>query len=61
MVGAKIRYADIDFETGNIYPEPVEAMINSRTKAILVVDYAGTPVNVTRLQDISEKYNIPVI
>jgi len=61
MVGAKIRYADIDFETGNIDPESVEAKINSRTKAILVVDYAGTPVNVTRLQDISEKYNIPVI
>jgi len=61
MVGAKIRYADIDYETGNIDPESVEAKINNRTKAILVVDYAGTPVNVTRFQEISEKYNIPVI
>lgn len=61
MVGAKIRYADIDYETGNIDPISVEAKINSKTKAIIVVDYAGTPVNVSKLQLISEKYKIPVI
>lgn len=61
MAGANIRYADIDFETGNINPDSVENKINNQTKAILVVDYAGTPVNVVRLQEISRKYNIPVI
>jgi dTDP-4-amino-4,6-dideoxygalactose transaminase len=61
MVGAKIRYADIDYNTGNIDPLSVENKINSKTKAILVVDYAGTPVNVRRLQEISEKHKIPVI
>jgi dTDP-4-amino-4,6-dideoxygalactose transaminase len=61
MAGAKIRYADIDYETGNIDPASAETKINSKTKAILVVDYAGTPVNVTRLQEISEKHKIPVI
>jgi perosamine synthetase len=61
MAGAKIRYADIDYATGNIDPESVETKINNKTKAILVVDYAGTPVNVTKLRQISEKYKIPVI
>lgn len=61
MVGAKIRYADIDFETGNISPESIEANINPHTKAIMVVDYAGIPVNVPAIQLISKKYNIPVI
>jgi perosamine synthetase len=61
MVGAKIRYADIDYKTGNIDPISVEIKINSKTRAILVVDYAGTPVNVTKLHEISEKYKIPVI
>ena len=61
MVGAKIRYADIDYETGNIAPSSVEAKINSKTKAIMVVDYAGTPVNVASIQDISKRHNIPVI
>ena len=61
MVGANIRYADIDYETGNIDPASVEMKINNKTKAILVVDYAGIPVNVLKLQEISEKYKIPVI
>lgn len=61
MVGSKIRYADIDYETGNIDPSSVITKINSKTKAILVVDYAGTPVNVASLQEISKKFKIPVI
>lgn len=60
-VGAKIRYADVDLETGNISPDSIEKNINSKTKAIIVVDYAGIPVDVLRIQEISEKYNIPVI
>lgn len=61
MVGAYIRYADVDFETGNIDPNCIEAAINDKTKAILVVDYAGIPVNVQAIQAISKKYKIPVI
>jgi len=61
MTGAKIRYADIDIETGNISPASIEANINSATRAIMVVDYAGIPVNVNEIKAISDKYNIPVI
>jgi len=60
-VGAKIRYADVDIATGNISPDAIEKSINSKTKAIIVVDYAGIPVDIKRIQEISEKYNIPVI
>ena len=61
MTGAKIRYADIDMKTGNLSPESIVANINSSTKAIMVVDYAGIPVNVPEIQAISNKFNIPVI
>lgn len=61
MVGAKVRWADVDYNTGNISPEAIEKAINSKTKAIIVVDYAGIPVDVKRIKEISEKYNIPVI
>lgn len=61
MMGAKIRYADIDVSTGNICPLSIEANINKRTKAILVVDYAGIPVNVEKIMEVSQKYSIPVI
>lgn len=60
-VGAKIRYADVDIATGNISPDAIEKAINPKTKAIIVVDYAGIPVDIKRIQEISEKYNIPVI
>lgn len=61
MAGATIRWADVDYETGNISPIAIENVINEKTKAIIVVDYAGTPVDVKRIQEISLKYNIPVI
>lgn len=61
MVGAKIRYADVDFDNGSICPKSIEESINDHTKAILVVDYAGIPVNINKISDISIKYNIPVI
>lgn len=61
MVGAKIRYADIDSETGNISPSSIEDNITNATKAIIVVDYAGIPANVKKISEISLKYNIPII
>lgn len=61
MLGAKIRYADIDYNTGNIDPQSIEQNINEKTRAILVVDYAGIPVQVDAIKSISLKYNIPVI
>jgi dTDP-4-amino-4,6-dideoxygalactose transaminase len=61
MLGAKIRWADIDYETGNISASSIEANINNKTKAILVVDYAGTSVDVKKIKEISSRYNIPVI
>lgn len=61
MVGAKVRWADVDSTTGNISAVAIENAINSKTKAIIVVDYAGIPVDVKGIKSISEKYNIPVI
>ena len=61
MTGAKIRYADIDYRTGNISPESVRERINDKTKAILVVDYAGIPVDVNGLKSVSQEFDIPVI
>jgi dTDP-4-amino-4,6-dideoxygalactose transaminase len=61
MVGAKIRYADVDIDTGNISPSSIEENITNKTTAIMVVDYAGIPVNVIAIQNISKKHGIPVI
>jgi perosamine synthetase len=61
QTGAKIVWADIDPNTGNISPDDVEKKITSKTKAIMVVDYAGMPIDIKRFQEIEKKYGIPII
>lgn len=61
QTGAKIVWADIDPNTGNICPDDVEKKITNKTKAIMVVDYAGIPVNIQRFQEIEKKYGVSVI
>lgn len=61
QTGAKIVWADIDTNTGNLCPNDVERKITLKTKAIVVVDYAGMPVDIRRFQAIEQKYNIPII
>lgn len=61
MVGAKIRYADIDENTGALDPLSIQSCINERTKAIMVVDYAGIPVDVKTITLVADKHGLPVI
>jgi perosamine synthetase len=59
--GAKVVFADVDYRTGLISPESIEKKISSRTKAILVVHYAGMVCDMDRINKISARKNIPVI
>ncbi len=61
LTGAKVIFADVDSNTGLISPESIEKNITPRTKAIMVVHYAGMVCDMNRINKISEKYNIPVI
>ena len=59
--GAKPVFADISDKDFNIDPVSVEKKINSRTKAIMIVDIHGTPANYERLLEIKKKYKIKLI
>jgi len=61
LTGAKVVFADVEIETGLISPDSIEERITERTKAIIVVHYAGMVCDMDRINAISEKYNIPVI
>lgn len=61
MMGAKIRWADIDPKTGGICPKSIEANINDKTKAIIFVDYAGIPSDIKGIKQVADKYNLQVI
>ena len=59
--GGKIVWADIDENTGLIDPVDVERKITSKTKAIVGVDWGGTPCDWDALMKIGKKYGIKVI
>ena len=61
LMGAKIVFADIQLDTGNIDPIAVEAAVTSRTKAIVAVDYAGQPADLQELRAIADKYGVYLI
>jgi len=60
-VGATPVFADIDQVTRNIDLDKVEAAITESTKAIIPVYLAGKPVDMDRLYEIADKYNLRVI
>ena len=61
LFGAKIVFADIQSDTGNIDPAAVEAAITPRTKAIVAVDYAGHPADLDELRNIADKNRVFLI
>ncbi|MDO5564757.1 MAG: aminotransferase class I/II-fold pyridoxal phosphate-dependent enzyme, partial [Eubacteriales bacterium] len=61
MTGAKVVWADVDLNNGLIDPKSIEEKITEHTKAIMVVHYAGMVCDMDKINEISKKYNIPVI
>ena len=61
MRGARIVFVDIRPDTMNIDEEKIEAAITERTKAIVVVHYAGISCEMDRIMDIAGKRGIPVV
>lgn len=61
LLGAKPVYVDIDPRTYNLNPELLEAVITSRTKAIIPVSLYGQCADYDAINAIAEKYGIPVI
>ena len=59
--GAKPVFADICPDTLNIDPEQIADNINSRTRAILAVDYAGHPADLQAILQLAEQHGLIVI
>jgi dTDP-4-amino-4,6-dideoxygalactose transaminase len=52
---------DVEPDTMNIDPERIEEAIGPRTRAILVVHFAGRPCNMDAIKKIARRYNLKVI
>ncbi|WP_188454234.1 dTDP-4-amino-4,6-dideoxygalactose transaminase [Virgibacillus oceani] len=59
--GAKIRFVDVTPDTLNIDPGKIEAAITERTKAVVVVHYAGIACDMDAIMDIAYRHDLWVI
>lgn len=59
--GAKIVFADSMAEHPNIDPDALEKHITPRTKAIVVVHYAGIAVDMDKVMALANKHNLFVV
>lgn len=60
-VGAKPVFVEPDIRTFNINPELIEEKITEKTKAIIPVHLYGQPCNMSRIMDITKKYNLYMV
>lgn len=61
LTGAKIVWGDVDPNTGLLDPKSVREKITEKTKAIMLVHYAGMVCDMDEFNKISKEYNIPII
>jgi len=61
VVGAKPVFCDIRNDTYNINEKEIEKLINKKTKAIVVVHFAGQPCEMEKIKKIAKKYKLIVI
>lgn len=61
MVGAKVVWGDVDTNNGLLNPKSVRALITEKTKAIVLVHYAGMVCDMDEFYKISEEFNIPIV
>ncbi len=60
MVGAKPVFCDIK-SNGNIDENKIEGLITPETKAIVPVDFGGNPVNIDKIREICDRFDLKLI
>jgi dTDP-4-amino-4,6-dideoxygalactose transaminase len=61
LVGAKPVLVDIEINNFNVNPMEIEKKITKKTKAIMVVHYAGMSCDMDAIMDLAKKYHLAVI
>lgn len=60
-VGARPVFADVDPLTGNVTAATIEAALTDRTRAVIVVDQGGMPVDLDPIRSLCDPRGIVVI
>lgn len=61
LFGAKPVFADIRSDTLNIDPSQLESLITPKTKAIVIVHYAGVGCDMSLIQKVADKHQLPIV
>ena len=61
MSGCKPVLVDIRKDNFNINEELIEKKITKKTKAILIVHFAGMPCEMNKIKKLAKKYNLKII
>lgn len=59
--GAKIIFSDSEKEHPNLDVNKIEKLITGKTKAIVVVHYAGVACDMDKVMELAKKYNLFVV
>ncbi|GAH70908.1 unnamed protein product, partial [marine sediment metagenome] len=57
LSGYKPVFCDVDIETQNVTTKTIDPVITKKTKAIMIVHYAGLPVNMEEIK----QFGLPII
>ncbi len=60
-VGARPVFADVELDTQNLTAETVAARLTDRTRAVIVVDQAGVPVDIDAIQALCDPRGIRLV
>jgi dTDP-4-amino-4,6-dideoxygalactose transaminase len=60
-VGARPVFCDVDPVTGNATAETIRAALTLDTRAVIVVDHGGVPVDLDPIRELSDRHGITVI
>lgn len=59
--GATPVFAEVDYESGNITAQTIEAVLTSRTKAVICVHLAGWPCDMDPIMELATRHDLKVI
>ena len=60
-LGATVRFADVESDTGNLDPAAVEEVIGERTRLIVPVDFAGHPAEYDPLRALADRHGVGLV
>lgn len=60
-VGANAVFADVDAATGNVTADSVKAVLTPHTRAVIVVDQGGVPVDLVPIRELCDPLGVVVI